>query len=81
MGFVEKALDMDSIKGTFDLYGIGDGKTLFDDYEPASASANAFAKAADPAARVGEYWKPAATVPDVAMMDNFRDMVFGKDRS
>ena len=69
---------MDGIKGTFDLYGLGDGGKLFDDYKPATPTVNSFSKAADPATRTGEYWKPAAHAPDAATIENFRDMVFGK---
>ena len=72
---------MDSIKGTFDAFGLGDGDKLFADYKPASEANNVFTKAADPAARTGEYWKPAEPPVDVAVINNFRDMVFGNDHS
>ena len=80
MDIGKKGKAMDGIKGTFDLYGLGDGDMLFDDYKPASASVNAFTAAADPSARTGEYWKPEAPVIDAAVIDNFRDMVFGLDK-
>lgn len=71
---------MSGIKSTFDLYGMGDGDELFADFKPDSANVSSFAKAADPAARTGEYWKPVAPAIDAAVIDNFRDMVFGLDK-
>lgn len=68
------------IKDSFSLYGLGDGKTLFDDYAPASDLNESFAQSADPAARTGEYWKPAPEPVSPAVIDNFRDMIFGKDQ-
>lgn len=77
MGFGKKGFAMDGIKGTFDLYGMGDGNQLFSDFEPAKGTTNAFAKAADPTARTGEYWKPAESEPAPAVLENFREMVLG----
>ena len=73
---------MDGKKGisdTFGLYGLGDGSKLFDDYVPVSDLVKSFTLSADVSARAGEYWKPAAEPVEHAVLQNFRDMIFGND--
>ena len=71
--------DTKKISDTFDLYGLGDGKTLFDDYVHPSDLAQAFTTSADASARTGEYWKPVAEPVESAVMENFRAMILGND--
>lgn len=73
---------MDGTKGisdTFGFYGLGDGNRLFEDYVPVSDLVKSFTQSADVSARVGEYWKPAAEPVEPAVLQNFRDMIFGSD--
>ena len=76
MGVGKVGFEMDGIKDIFNPFG-GGGEELFGDYEAASPTKTAFTVAADPAARVGKYWEPAAPAPDAAVMKNFRDMLLG----